>query len=97
MTVAIVFLTLTKVNSSCELADDGKVDAAAHVGLERRDFDEGVGGEVAGAQVAEGVHLLAELEEALFRADFAGAPFWTSDRSEDDGVGVFSRCEGFIG
>ena len=38
-----------------------------------RDAGQGVGGEVAGAQVAEGGEFLAELEEALFGADGARA------------------------
>lgn len=73
--VAVIFLTLAEVDAAGEFADDVEVDAAAEVGFERGYADEGVGGEVAGAQVAEGVHFLAELEEALLGADGAGAPF----------------------
>ena len=37
--------------------------------FERRDGGQGVGGEVARAEVAEGVEFFAELEETLFGAD----------------------------
>ena len=43
--------------------------------FEGRDGGEGLGGEVAGAQVAEGGEFFAELEEALFGADRACAVF----------------------
>ena len=43
--------------------------------FERGDGGEGVGGEVAGAEVTEGVEFFAEFEEALFRADGTGTVF----------------------
>lgn len=47
--------------------------------FERGDGGEGVGGEVAGAQVPEGVEFFAELEEALFGADGSGAVFLSTE------------------
>lgn len=38
-------------------------------------LDQGRGGEVARAQVAECAHFFAQLQETLLRADGAGAPF----------------------
>ena len=49
-------------------------------------MDERGGGEVAGAEVAEGGEGGAEEEEALFWAYGAGAPFWATDGAEEDGV-----------
>lgn len=43
-----------------------------------------------------GSHLLAQLQQALLRADGAGAPFGTADSAEKDGVGGFSGGKGFI-
>ena len=73
--VVLLLFPFPKVYSPRQLADDGEVDAAADGFFERRDGGEGVGGEVAGAEVAEGVHFFAELEEALFGADGARAVF----------------------
>lgn len=70
-----LLLALPEVDAPRQLADDGEVDPAADVLFERGDGDQGVGGEVAGAQVAEGAEFLAELEEALFGADGTGAVF----------------------
>lgn len=72
---AVVFFALAKVDPAGEFADDVEVDAAAYVGAERGDVDERGGGEVAGAEVAEGGHFFAESEEALFGADGARSPF----------------------
>ncbi len=89
--IAVVFFAFTEIDASRQLTDDGEVDATADVGFERRDFDKRVGREVAGPEVTEGVHFFAELEEALFWADFACAPFRPSDGPEYDGIGVFGR------
>ena len=43
--------------------------------LEWRDLNEGLGGEVAGAQIAECGEFLAEFKKSLFRTDRAGAVF----------------------
>lgn len=90
-----ILLALAKVQSTRQLADDVEVGAAADFGLERRNVDETVGGEVARAKVAVGLHLLAELENALLGADGAGTPFWATDGAEEDGVGGFGGGEGF--
>ena len=73
--VVFLLFPLPEVDAPRQLADDGEVDPAADVLFERGDGGQGVGGEVAGAQVAEGVEFFAELEEALFRADGTGAVF----------------------
>ena len=76
MPVAVLLLLpFPEVDAPCQLADDGEVDPAADMLFERRDGGQGVGGEIAGAQVAEGGEFFAELEEALFWADGAGAVF----------------------
>lgn len=72
---AVVLLALAEVDPAGQFADDVEVDAAADFGAERRAVDQRRGGEVAGAQVTECAHLLAQSEESLFRADGAGAPF----------------------
>lgn len=72
---AIVLLALTKVDTARQLADDVEVNAAADVGLERRALDQRGRSEVAGPQVAECAHFLAQLEDTLFWAHGAGAPF----------------------
>lgn len=93
--ITSILLALTKVQTTGQLTDDVEVGAAADIGLERGDLDERVGGEVAGAEVAVGLHLLAELEDTLLGADGAGAPFWATDGAEEDGVGGFGGGEGF--
>ena len=47
------FFPLAEIDTAGQFADDGEVDAAAYFGFERGDGDEGIGGEVARAQVAE--------------------------------------------
>lgn len=93
--ITSILLPFPKVQTTSQLTDDVEVGAAADVSLERGDVDEGVGGEVAGAKVTVGLHLLAELEDALLGADGAGAPFWAADGAEEDGVGGFGGAEGF--
>ena len=73
--VVLLLLPFPKVYAPRQFADDGEVDAAADGFFERGDGGEGVGGEVAGAKVAEGIQFLAKLEEALFGADGACAVF----------------------
>ncbi len=73
--IVLLLFPLTKVDAAGQLTDYGEVDAAAYVLFERGDGGEGVGGEVAGAQVAEGGELFAELQEALFGADGSCAVF----------------------
>jgi hypothetical protein len=52
----------------------------------------------AGAQVAVGAELLAQLQDALLRADGRrGAPFGPADGAEEDGVGGFGSREGLVG
>lgn len=94
---AVVLLPLAEVDAARELAHDDEVGALADGGLERGVLDEGVRGEEAGAQVAVRAHLLAKLEEALLRADGAGAPFRAADGAEEDGVGGFGGAEGLVG
>ena len=48
--------------------------------FERGDGGQRVRGEVAGAEVAEGVELFAQLEEALFGADGARAIFLQGEK-----------------
>ena len=91
------FLALAKVDAAGEFADDDEVGAGADFFLEGADLGEGGGGEGAGAEVAEGVELFAEFEEALFRADGAGAVFGAADGAEEDGVGRFGGGEGGVG
>lgn len=93
--ITCILLALTKVQTTRQLTDDVEVGATADIGLERGDLDERVGGEVAGAEVAVGLHLLAELQDALLGADGAGAPFWAADGAEEDGVSGFGGREGF--
>ena len=64
-----------KVEAAGEFAHDGEVGAAGDVGLERGGGEEAVGREEAGAEVAKGGHLLAQLEQAFFRPDLARGPF----------------------
>lgn len=73
--IAVVFLAVAEVDTTSQFTDDVEVDAAADVSAERGAFDERGGGEVAGTEVTEGAHFLAEFEEALFGADGAGSPF----------------------
>ena len=73
--VVFLLLPLPEVDAPGQLADYCEVDATAYILFERGDGGQGVRGEVAGAEVAEGVELLAELEEALFGADGARAVF----------------------
>lgn len=75
MTIAVIFLALAKVYPTRQLPNDGEVDAATDGSLERRDLDEGIGGEVARSEIAERAHLFSETQEPLFGAHKTGAPF----------------------
>ena len=59
-----------------------------------------VGGDADAAEALVALHLdaldLAQLQQALLRADGAGAPFGTADSAEKDGIGGFSGGKGFI-
>ena len=95
---AVILGALAKVDTTSKLADDDKVGAAANLGLERRVVDEGFRRKAAGAQVAVGAELLAQLQDALLRADGRrGAPFGPADGAEEDGVGGFGSREGLVG
>ena len=60
--VVLLLFALPKVNAPRQLADDGEVDTAAYVLFERGDGGQGVGGEIAGAQVSKGLEFFAQLE-----------------------------------
>ena len=83
---AVVLLALAKVDAARQLTDDVEVDATAHVRAQRRALDQRGRREVARTQVAECAHLLAKLQDTLFGADGAGAPFLLSTVSMDPGV-----------
>ncbi len=94
----VVLGALAKVDAARQLADDDKVGAAAHLGLERGAVDERVGREAAGAQVAVGAELLAQLEDALLRADGRRrAPFRAADGAQENGVGGLGGGDGLVG
>ena len=79
----VILGALAKVDAAGQLADDGEVDALAHGLFERRGGDQRGRGEEAGPQIAKRGHLLAELEETLFRSDGAGAPFLRSPSAQE--------------
>ena len=70
-----VFLTIAEVDTASQFTNDVEVNAAADLGLEWRDVDEGGSSEAAGPEVSECAHFFAEFEDALFGADGAVAPF----------------------
>lgn len=71
----IILRALSKVDTARQLTDDVEVDSAANIGLKGGALDQRGGREVAGPQVAECAHLLAELEDTLFWAHGASSPF----------------------
>lgn len=71
----IVFLPLTEVDAAGQLTDDVEIDTAAHFSLQRRAVDQRWRGEVAGSQVAESAHLLAQAQDTLLGTHRASAPF----------------------
>ena len=89
--VVLLLFPFAKVYAPRQLADDGEVDAAADGFFEGGDGGEGVGGEVARAEVAKGIQFFTELEEALFRADGACSVFL---RMGKRGVSVGSAWKG---
>ncbi len=93
---AVVLFSLAKVQARGQLADQHDVGAAADGRLERRGLDEGVRGEEAGAEVAVGAHLAAQPQEALLRADGAGAPFGAADGAEEHRVRGLGGGEGLV-
>lgn len=93
---AIVLFALAEVDSARELAHDVEVGAAAHFGFEGGGVDKGLGREEAGAQVAVRAHFFAQLQDALLRANAAGAPFGAADGAQQDGVGGFGGGESFV-
>lgn len=97
LAIAVVLDAVAEVNATGQLTNHDKVGAAADLSLERGEVDEGVGGEVARAQIAVGTHLFAEAEEALFRADGAGAPFGAADGAEEHGRSCVGGREGLVG
>lgn len=95
---AVVLDTVTKVDAARQLTHDDKVGATADLGLEGRAVDQRLGGEAAGPQVAVGLELLAQLEDAGLGADGGrGAPLWPADGAEEDGVGRLGGREGLVG
>lgn len=88
---------VAKVDAAGEFAHDHEVGAFADGLFERRDLGQRGAGEGARTQVAECLHLFAQLEQALFRPYGAGAPFRTADGAEDDGVRGFGGVQSFIG
>lgn len=89
-------LPLPEVYASGQLADDGEVGAAHDLRFEGREVDEGVGGEEARAQVAVGLHLLAQLQDALLRTHVARAPFGPADGAEEHRVRGLGGREGRV-
>ena len=95
---AVVLGAIAEVDTAGKLTDDNEVGTAADLGLEGRAVDEGLGSEVARAEVAIGAELLAELQETLLGTDGGGsAPFGTADGTEKDGISSLSGVEGLIG
>lgn len=88
--------SVTEVDPSCELSNNDKVCAAAHLGLERRVLDESFGSEEARAEVSVRAHLLSQLEQALLWTNSTGTPFGTSDGAEENGVGGIGGGESFV-
>lgn len=72
---AVIFLALAEVDATSQLTDDVEVDTTADFGLQWRALDQRGRGEVAGTQVAECAHLLAQAQDTLLGTDSAGAPF----------------------
>lgn len=66
---AVILHTVTKVNAAGQLTHNNEVSTTAHVSLERRSVNQTLGGEAAGPQVAVGLELLAQLENAGLWAD----------------------------
>jgi len=94
LVLAIVWIGLApfaKVDATRQFTDDGEVCASAHFGFQWGAFSQGFGGEEAWAQIGVGLKRFAELEEALFWSDFAGAVFGTADGAEEDGISVLGR------
>lgn len=96
-TGSIILCPVTKVYAARKLAYDNEVGATADLSLQRRTVDQTVGGKAAGAQVAEGSHLFAQLQETLLRADRANTPFWATDGTKQDSIGRFGSLEGLVG
>lgn len=95
---AVILLAVAEVDAAGKLTDNDEVGAAADVSLQGGPVDEGLGREAAWPQVAIGPELLAQLEEALLRADGGGrAPFRTANGAEKDGVSVLASSESLLG
>lgn len=95
---AVVLLALAEVDTTSQLTHDDEVSTAAHVGLEGRAVNEGIGGEAAGAQVSVGAELLAQTQDAGLRAyGGGGTPLGTTDGAEQDGIGGLGGVEGLFG
>lgn len=95
---AIVLLPLAKVDAASQFTDNHKVGASADLGLEGGAVDEGFGGEAAGPQVAVGLELFAQLEDAgLGSHRGGGTPFWTANGTEEDSIGRLGGSEGLVG
>jgi hypothetical protein len=95
-------MSLAKVNASSKLPNDVEICSPTDLGFQWGDIDERFGGEIARSKVAVGPHLFAEGEDTLLGSDFSSAPFWTSNRSEKDGICGFGSfesfsCQGFTG
>jgi hypothetical protein len=75
-----LLLARAKIDASDELADDDEVHVARDVRFERGVGEEGVGGEVGGADVGVQPERLAKREKTLLWPDFAvDTPFWATD------------------
>jgi hypothetical protein len=88
---------VAEIDTSRQLTDDDEVGAPADFCLEGGPLYERVGSEAARPQVAVGVQLLAQSQEALLRADGRrGTPFGTTNGAQEHGVGGFCGVEGLL-
>lgn len=94
--ITVVLLSLTKVDTASQLADDVEVYISANIGLQWGDIDKGFRGKVAWPKVSVGAHLLAKSKDTLLWSDLSGSPFWTSNGSEKNSVGGLSSFESFV-
>jgi hypothetical protein len=89
---------LAEVHAAGEFAHDEHVGAADGLGAEGRRAGEGLG-HGHGAEVGEDAEFLADLEQAAFRAHFAGVvvPLGSADGAEEHGMGGLALGDHGVG
>ncbi len=89
---------LAEIDAARQLTHHDEIDAAQHLGLERRRFDQ-LGQDLHGAQVGVQAEALAQSEEGLLGTNrcLRHVPLWSPDGTQEDGIVRLRQVQGPVG